>query len=95
MFPQLGKYLENIDYYTEDFRMTPANGAVFLLMISLIKFVADGPIYSTAISVMKDQCLNHWWSYFLYIQNYVNPEALVSIGDGNANLIKETLICFH
>lgn len=57
-------------------RITPAAGALFLFCISIWKYFATGPLIS-AIETQKDTCLEYWWSYFLYIQNYVNVDNLV------------------
>lgn len=32
-----------------------------------------------SLDVVAIACRDHWWSFFLYVQNYVNPTEIVRI----------------
>lgn len=60
-------------------RLTPAVAAAVLLVVSLLKFMGSGPYWHNFLDVHKKGCDEYWWSTLLYVQNYVNPNNLVSL----------------
>ncbi|RZC39379.1 nose resistant to fluoxetine protein 6-like, partial [Asbolus verrucosus] len=53
-------------------RLTPALAATYLTAITIFRMTGIGPMWDAVALPMKEQCKKHWWSFFLYVQNYVN-----------------------
>ncbi|KAL1514138.1 hypothetical protein ABEB36_003447 [Hypothenemus hampei] len=53
-------------------RLTPVALLAFLCLTSIFLYIGDGPLYHEMILAERENCLNYWWSYFTYLQNYVN-----------------------
>lgn len=60
-------------------RLTPALGALMLLTVSLLPYLGDGPNWILVESYLSKTCKDHWWETLLYVQNYVNPDAIVCL----------------
>lgn len=60
-------------------RLTPLLAISVLLSTTLFRFLGDGPIWPGFTEFLKNQCEKHWWSTLLYVQNYVNPDDIVSL----------------
>lgn len=54
-------------------RYTPAYAALILYIVSLSKYVTNGPIQRPEL---RQNCIHYWWSSLLHIQNYINPNQL-------------------
>lgn len=72
------------------FRLTPAVVSIFILVITISRYVGNGPMYQLAISSERDKCLENWWSFFLNVQNYVNYSNVVSYSNVNIILSRKT-----
>lgn len=59
-------------------RLTPLLAVLILLSTTLFRFIGDGPIWPGFVEFLRNQCDEHWWSAMLYVQNYVNPDDIVS-----------------
>lgn len=59
-------------------RLTPAFGALILFTVGLMPYLGDGPNYLFAGRYLSDSCKDHWWEALLFVQNYVNPNSIVS-----------------
>ncbi|XP_063930453.1 nose resistant to fluoxetine protein 6-like [Zophobas morio] len=53
-------------------RLTPALAMLFFTTISIYRMTGTGPMWAYIANDFSRQCTEHWWSFFLYIQNYVN-----------------------
>ncbi|XP_030747254.1 nose resistant to fluoxetine protein 6-like [Sitophilus oryzae] len=53
-------------------RITPALLMLFLYGVYISKFVGSGPMAYLVNQSVERPCKEHWWSVFLYIQNYYN-----------------------
>lgn len=51
---------------------------VYLMTISFFKHLGNGPIYLASAENAKRTCIEYWWPFFLYIQNYYNYDELVN-----------------
>lgn len=40
--------------------------------------VGSGPLWLSRVSIEQQRCLHNWWTNLLYVNNYVNTDALVS-----------------
>ncbi|KAJ8922574.1 hypothetical protein NQ315_007604 [Exocentrus adspersus] len=56
-------------------RLTPAVLMIYLTVISFFKHMGSGPLWPSQESLAKS-CREHWWAFFLYIQNYYNYKDL-------------------
>ena len=65
-------------YFHRYLRLTPLLFMSILFSVSLLRFFGSGPIWPQTMS-MTDTCKTYWWSVLLYLQNYVNPNKMVSI----------------
>lgn len=59
-------------------RLTPALAATVLFVVSLYKFMGSGPYWHNFVNLHKSYCDEYWWTTLLYVQNYVNPNHIVS-----------------
>lgn len=61
-------------------RLTPALGVLYFVQLTLVRRVTSGPMYTYLVEDLTNPtCKENWWSFFLYIQNYVNRSNLVSL----------------
>lgn len=58
-------------------RVTPSVGAMYLVTITIFKFMGTGPTWTLVTKMLRDTCLNRWWKFFLYVQNYTDPDDMV------------------
>lgn len=58
-------------------RLTPSVGAMYLVTITIFRFFGTGPTWSLITHFLKDTCKEKWWKFFLYIQNYTDPDEMV------------------
>lgn len=59
-------------------RITPMLALHILFILSLLKFMGDGPFFDQFIEQAADQCEMNWWKNLLYIQNYAsNPSVSI------------------
>jgi peptidoglycan/LPS O-acetylase OafA/YrhL len=59
-------------------RVMPVLSVLILIILSIFKFLDDGPMYRAMSAIAINPCKNHWWSALLHVQNYVNPGETVS-----------------
>ncbi|KAK9886941.1 hypothetical protein WA026_019198 [Henosepilachna vigintioctopunctata] len=55
-------------------RLTPALGAMYLVSISFLRLIGNGPLWFHYYDVNQIPCTQNWWRFFLYIQNYYSGE---------------------
>ncbi|CAH1110430.1 unnamed protein product [Psylliodes chrysocephalus] len=54
------------------FRITPAVAMMYFFTITLFKHFGTGPIWKVGVDNIVAPCHKYWWSFFFYLQNYVN-----------------------
>ncbi|ENN80911.1 hypothetical protein YQE_02699, partial [Dendroctonus ponderosae] len=54
--------------------LTPVAFVAFITFTSVFKHLGNGPLFHLALKQERDYCLDYWWSYFTYLQNYVNHQ---------------------
>lgn len=59
-------------------RISPFVGILILLTMTLTKYSNDGPYYTILTEAQIPACEQYWWSAMLHVQNYVNPNTIVS-----------------
>lgn len=57
-------------------RILPPLAAFYGLGNTLIAHIAQGPLDPFLKTIMPNACYDHWWSFFLFIQNYVHYENM-------------------
>jgi peptidoglycan/LPS O-acetylase OafA/YrhL len=57
-------------------RLTPSVGVMYLVTITIFRFLGSGPTWSLIANFMKDACKKKWWEFFLYVQNYTDPDNM-------------------
>lgn len=67
-------------------RITPVVAVTIFLFLTLFRFVGSGPYHNFLIQSHLPQCQDYWWSALLHVQNYVNPNNVVSFFLTNLNL---------
>lgn len=65
-------------YFHRYLRLTPLMAASVLLSMSLMRFIGNGPVWPLAMDYLRQSCKRYWWSTLLYVQNYLNPDDIVS-----------------
>lgn len=67
-------------YYLHRYlRLTPALAALYFFQVTLMRKLSSGPQWQAVFELTREKCLNASWSFFLYIQNYVqDSETLVN-----------------
>lgn len=78
-------------YFHRYIRLTPIVAITILFSSTLLWRLGDGPLWHTLING-GISCETTWWSALLYIQNYYNPERIVSSGFFSLSLT--ALQCF-
>lgn len=58
-------------------RLTPLLGISILLLMSLVKFLGNGPIWRNSIEMEIDTCQRSWWATLFYLNNYVRTDDMV------------------
>lgn len=59
-------------------RLTPVFAFLILLVVSLFRHIGSGPYSTVDYNSNAIPCMKYWWSALLHIQNYVNPQEIVS-----------------
>lgn len=59
-------------------RTTPVLAFLIFFIVSTMKFTGDGPIWNRIIAQFSQPCKDYWWTGILHIQNYYNPNDMVS-----------------
>ncbi|CAG9766563.1 unnamed protein product [Ceutorhynchus assimilis] len=57
-------------------RITPVAASAYLIVTTVLAHLGDGPIYQDLVKPERETCIKHWWSYFLYLQNYANYDHI-------------------
>lgn len=65
-------------YFHRYLRLTPAFAAMLLAHVALFNYFGSGPVWDNTNAYLVEGCKTYWWSALLYIQNYVNPNGVVS-----------------
>lgn len=59
-------------------RLTPILGITILFVLSVAKYFGLGPFWNIFFENINSNCNKWWWTSILYVQNYVNPDEIVS-----------------
>ena len=59
-------------------RVTPFIGILIFFMMTLTPYQSSGPYYQFLTGAQIPACEEYWWSAMFHIQNYVNPDTIVS-----------------
>lgn len=59
-------------------RVTPFIGILIFFMLTLTPYQSDGPYFKFLTQAQIPACEEYWWSAMLHVQNYVNPDTIVS-----------------
>jgi peptidoglycan/LPS O-acetylase OafA/YrhL len=71
------EYFNKIGFLLSRFiRLTPQL-AIFILLTSLLQFVASGPVWNQQILSKVNNCEKYWWQNLIYVQNLINPQNMV------------------
>lgn len=62
-------------------RLTPLLGVCILIETVFFRINGNGPIKPFLKGFPFESCVNQWWSALFYIQNYNNPNEVVSNRD--------------
>ncbi|XP_045494787.1 O-acyltransferase like protein-like [Colias croceus] len=60
-------------YLNRLLRMFPLLALTILFEATLLNHISDGPFWES-VAKSAENCRAHWWSTFLYVQNYLNAE---------------------
>lgn len=80
-FNRRGKVNIPMIYLQRYIRLTPIVAATILVTSTILWRLGDGPLWHILIDIGIN-CENTWWSALLYIQNYYNPDRIVSMAEG-------------
>lgn len=59
-------------------KVTAYVGVLIYLLLTLTPYSSDGPYYRFFTEAQVPACETYFWSAVLHVQNYVNPESIVS-----------------
>lgn len=59
-------------------KVTPYVAILIMLLLTLTQYSADGPYFKLITEPQKAPCEEYFWSAVLHVQNYVNPNDMVS-----------------
>lgn len=65
-------------YFHRYIRLTPTILFVMLFVMTLFKYLGDGPLWNQYLEGSTYECKRTWWINLLYVQNYVK-EPIVSL----------------
>lgn len=71
--------LKLLSIFLRYLRHTPLLGVTILVSMSVLRFMGSGPLWPITIEYIGGNCKQYWWSTLIYIQNYVNPDEIVSV----------------
>ncbi|XP_074037748.1 nose resistant to fluoxetine protein 6 isoform X2 [Leptinotarsa decemlineata] len=76
--PSLHTQIKKVPYFYlhRYLRITPAVLMMYLSVLFILPKTGSGPYWHPAIEQELVPCKKYWWSYILYIQNYVNWDEL-------------------
>ena len=60
------------------FRLTPTVLVMIIFSIVFLPKIGSGPRWDSVSSLTVKNCRTNWWSVLLYVQNFVDPKAMVS-----------------
>lgn len=61
-------------------RVTPVLAVLVLIIVSILKFLGDGPHWDfVSNAALIGQCEKNWWAALLHIQNYYDPLQAVKL----------------
>lgn len=73
-------------------RLTPVLAILILLVVSFFRHIRSGPYSTVDYNNNAIPCTKYWWSALLHIQNYVNPQEVVSLISFEVNFLIIPLI---
>lgn len=59
-------------------RLTP-QFAAFLILLSLLPSMYDGPVWRNYVGPVADMCAENWWLNIIYVHNLVDVKYMVSM----------------
>ena len=59
-------------------KVTPYVGVLIYFLLTLTQYSNDGPYFKFFTEAQVPACETYFWSAVLHVQNYVNPESIVS-----------------
>ncbi|KAL5284199.1 hypothetical protein ACFFRR_006463, partial [Megaselia abdita] len=65
-------------YFHRYLRLTPMLGFVMLFVVSLLKFMGNGPVWDDFLEGAASNCKANWWMNLLYIENYATQKACLA-----------------
>lgn len=77
LFRQCCNYIPML-YVHRYLKLTPTLAITILFSITLLPFLGNGPLWPNLMLNIKGQCLRNWWTSFLYVQNYLHSDDIVS-----------------
>lgn len=51
---------------------------MIFLQSTIVSRLANGPFWNRSMDKVENDCRSSWWPAILYVQNYIQPEALVN-----------------
>ncbi|EEB12969.1 conserved hypothetical protein [Pediculus humanus corporis] len=65
-----------VAYIHRYIRVTPAFAFMIFLQSTIVSRLANGPFWNRSMDKVENDCRSSWWPAILYVQNYIQPEAL-------------------
>ncbi|XP_071453164.1 nose resistant to fluoxetine protein 6-like [Hetaerina americana] len=64
-------------YFRRYIRLTPVYMMVVAFIPTLFVKLGSGPVWSSSIGILRDRCIETWWTHALYVNNIVNRTKMV------------------
>lgn len=74
-----GKLNAALMFFHRVIRTLPLKVVLVLLVVSVFRYFGSGPFWDTYSQPLQFYCEKNWWKTMLFIQNYAQPEEMVSV----------------
>lgn len=81
-------------YFHRYMRLTPVYLISILIYANILTVLGSGLFWNSADHIIVEPCFTNWWTALLYIQNYVNPEAMVGFNFNVKSITYLVVVCF-
>ncbi|XP_025835233.1 nose resistant to fluoxetine protein 6-like [Agrilus planipennis] len=65
-----------LNYVHRYLRLTPPVAVLFMYYVTLARRVGSGPGYNFITDSQRQPCVDNWWSFFLYVENYAHTRNM-------------------
>lgn len=87
-----GKLNAGLMFFHRIIRTAPLKIVLVFVVVSVFRYFGSGPFWETYSRPLQFYCEENWWKTMLFIQNYAQPEEMVSFIFVNVCIINKCYI---